>query len=98
LQGLALFLRLLIKRGFFMLNDDLVATIYGYETYKSSDGLVTEMGIITILHLDSPDTETIKLRINEAIKEEDECLDEGCYLCQSIKGKPYTLVYTKECD
>ncbi len=79
-----------------MLDDDLVVTIYGYETHRSSEGLITDMGDITLLHLDNPDPEIIKLRIDEAIKEEDVCLEEDCYACESMKGQPYTLIYTKD--
>jgi hypothetical protein len=76
-----------------MKNNELVVSIYGYETYKIGTKIITDMGDITLEHLDNPSVEVIKARIDEAITEEDDCLDDECFLCQISKDQPYTLTY-----
>lgn len=70
-------------------NDDL------YGTYETEDAWITPLGEYNIIHYDCPDKEEIKARVTETINEliEDDCLEDGCPLCEMMKGKPYDVIY-----
>lgn len=50
-----------------------------------------------IIHLDNPTEEQIKQRIREVLDGQiDDDLDDGCPLCQTMKGHPCDIVYYKQ--
>ena len=56
---------------------------------------MTKLGHINIVHLDEPDDQTIRQRIEEVIKEEIEgtAFEDDCPLCRELKHRPYDVVY-----
>ena len=59
--------------------------------------LVSRVNGYNIIHLDDPTEGQIRDRINEVLSGQidDDC-DDGCPLCQDLKGHPCDIVYYKQ--
>lgn len=57
--------------------------------------LVTCLGKINIVHLDSPPAEVIAERIKEILREElhEEAFEDNCPLCREMSEYPHAVVY-----
>jgi hypothetical protein len=66
-----------------------------YKQLYGKDTIVTRLGYITIIHLDHPDKEKIRKRIEEVMHEEitGEAFFDDCPLCHEFQKHPYDIVY-----
>ena len=56
---------------------------------------ISRLGKITVIHLDNPSGETIRKRVEEAVREEmaGEAFEDNCPLCREFHDSPYEVVY-----
>ena len=66
-----------------------------YRRMYGNHARISRLGKITVVHLDNPSEETIRKRVEEAIREEmaGEAFEDDCLLCQELKDSPYEVVY-----
>lgn len=61
------------------------------------NAVVSRVNGYNIIHLDNPTEEQIKHRMREVLNGQiDDDLEDGCPLCQEIKGRSYDIVYYKQ--
>lgn len=71
-----------------------------YKKHYGLNAVVTRLGKINIVHLDSPSQETIQKRIEEITREEitGEAWDDDCPCCRMIKDEPHDVIYPGEIE
>lgn len=66
-----------------------------YRRMYGNHARISRLGKITVIHLDNPSEETIRKRVDEAVREEmaGEAFEDNCPLCREFEDSPYEVVY-----